>query len=153
MQTKQAIQTSANVVRITSIKPGDVYKRFEENYDDKTFFGLVKNVHNDGEKCIVEATEFIYRYSTLDVQHKVLMGEKDYILFPSSPDELDLTLEEAKKSELRKIEKAEGEIIKSKKIIIDIDGLISGETQKSLQAMSYRELTQQEYNDKKLALN
>jgi len=30
MQTKQAIQTSANVIRITSISAGDVYKRFDE---------------------------------------------------------------------------------------------------------------------------
>ena len=153
MQTKQAIQTSANVIRITSVSAGDVYKRFDESYDDRTYFGVIKAVHNDGEKTIIEATEYCYRYSSLDVSHKVIRGEKDYILFPSTPEELNLQLDTARASKVREIEEAENKIAANKKMILEIDGLISGNTQKDLKTMSYKELTQHEYNEKKLALN
>lgn len=79
MQTKQAIQTSANVIRITSISAGDVYKRFDESYDDRVYYGLVTAIHNDGEKTIIEATEYRYSYSSLNVDYKIMRGEKDYI--------------------------------------------------------------------------
>lgn len=153
MQTKQAIQTSANVIRVTSITPGDVYKRFDESYDDRVYYGLVKTVNNDGENTIIESTEYSQSYSDLNVTHKILRGEKDYILFPSSPEELNLELEKAKKKKLREIEEAETKISNNNKMIIEIDGLISGETQKQLQAMSYKELTQEQYNQKVQELN
>lgn len=149
MQVKQAIQTSANVIRITNIRPGDVYKRFDESYDDRTYYGIVKNVHNDGEKTIIESTEYHYSYYSLDVQHKVLRGEKDYILFPSTPEEFNFELTEARKRKQKEIEAAEETIAKNKKLIIDIDALISGETQQKLQAMDYKELTQSQFNARK----
>lgn len=153
MKTQQAIQSSANVIRITSVAAGDVYKRFEDSYEDRTYFGLVKAVHNDGEKTIIEATEFCYRYSSLDVSHKILNGTKDYAIFPSTPEELNLEMEKARKAQVKKIEEAEETIVDSKKLIEEIDGLISGETQKNLQAMSYKELTQGEYQNKMKELN
>jgi len=153
MNTKQAIQTSANVIRITSISPGDVYKRFDESYDDRTYYGIVKSVHNDGEKTVIEATEYCYKYSSLDVAHKVIKGEKDYIIFPSSPEELNPELSKARSQKIRENEEYVDKIDKNKKLISEIDGLISGETQKSLSAMSYKEITQLEYNDKLSQLN
>lgn len=149
MQTKQAIQTSANVIRITSITTGDVYKRFDESYDDRTYYGVVKAVHNDGEKCIIEAIEYSYKYGDLDVEHKIMRGEKEYILFPSSPDELNLELEKARKKKVREIEDAKEKIEKNERLLKDIDGLISGETLKNLTAMSYKEMTQEQFNERK----
>lgn len=35
MNVKQAIQSSANVIRVTSVSAGDVYKRFDDSYDDR----------------------------------------------------------------------------------------------------------------------
>lgn len=148
MQTKQAIQTSANVIRITSVSAGDVYKRFDESYEDRTYYGIVKAVHNDGENTIIEATEYCYKYSDIQVEHKVIKGTKEYIIFPSSPEELNLELENARKAKVREIEKAEETIVTSKKLLEEIDGLISGETQKGLKAMSYKELTQADYAKK-----
>jgi hypothetical protein len=153
MQTKQAIQTSANVIRITSITVGDVYKRFDESYDDRTYYGLVKAVHNDGDRTIIEATEYCYKYSEISVEHKIMRGEKDYILFPSTPEELNFELDNAKRGKLRDIDNAKSTIDKCEKLIKEIDGLISGETQKLLRAMDYKELTQTEFNEKKAQLN
>lgn len=152
MQTKQAIQTSVNVIRITSITPGDVYKRFDENYDDRVYFGLVTAVHNDGDKTIIEATEYKWSGWTLDVEYKILRGEKDYILFPSTPEELNLELEQARRKKQNEITEAQEKIEKNTKLIAEIDALISGEKQKQLKAMSYKELTQADYNQKILEL-
>lgn len=151
MQTKQAIQTSANVIRITNISPGNVYKRFEDS-GDSTFYGIVRSVHNDGEKAIIESTEYEYRWSNLRIEHKIIRGEKDCTIFPSSPEEFNLELEKAKNNKVKEIESAKETIEKNQKIIKEIDGLISGETQKTLSAMSYRELTQEQYNIKKSEL-
>lgn len=153
METKQAIQTSANVIRITSIKAGDVYKRFDESYDDRTYYGVVKNVHNDGQKAIIESVEYCYRYNSLDVSHKVLRGEKDYILFPASPEELNFELEKAKENKQREIIECHNKIENAQNIIKEIDGLVSGETLKNLSAMSYKELSQEEFNSKMKELN
>lgn len=149
MQTKQAIQTSANVVRITNIVAGDVYKRFDESSDDRTYYGLVKNVHNDGENTIIEAVEYCYRYSSLDVDHKVLRGEKNYILFPSTPEELDIEFSKAQRECERKIKDATETIEQQSKLLSEIAGLMSGETQKNLQAMNYKELSQADFEAKK----
>lgn len=146
MLTKQAIQSTANVVRITSVSAGDVYKRFADtDYDDKVYYGVVKAVHNDGEKTLIEAVEYCYKYSDISVDYKVISGTKDVTIFPSSPEELNLELEKARKAQLRKIEEAEEQIENSNKLLAEIDGLMSGETQKSLKAMSYKELTQDQY--------
>lgn len=150
METKQIVQSSANVIRITNVKPGDVYKRFDESYDDRTYFGVIQAVHNDGDKTIIESMEYCYRYSSLEVNHKVLRGEKDYILFPSSPEELNLDLEKAKKNKINEIEEYKEKISKSEKELEHINGIISGETLKKLSAMSYKELTQEQFNQKKL---
>jgi len=149
MQTKQAIQTSANVIKITNISVGDVYKRFDESYDDRVYYGLVKNVHNDGEKTIIEAVEYQYAYSSVEVNYRVLRGEQDYILFPSTPEELNLELEKAKKESENKITEAKETIETQTKLLKEIEGLISGKTQKDLKAMDYKELTQKDYEAKK----
>lgn len=153
METKQAIQASAQVVRITSISPGDVYKRFEDGYDDRTYYGVVQAVHNDGEKAIISATEYCTRYSSLEVSHKVLHGHKDYILFPASPEELNFELDRAKEQKVKEIESCKDKIVNLHKQLEDIDGLISGETQKKLATASYQEMSQAEFDHrKKLAL-
>lgn len=149
METKQAIQSSAKVVRITSVSPGDVYKRFDTSYEDRTYYGLVKAVHNDGEKAIIEALEFCYKYSSLDVSHKILNGSKDYTIFPSSPEELNFELDKARIRKIRSINEKEEEVKVLKREVEDIDKLISGETQKSLKEMSYKEITQSQFEERK----
>lgn len=154
MKTQQAIQSTANVIRITSVSAGDVYKRFADTeYDDKVYYGVVKAVHDDGEKTIIEAVEYCYKYSGISVDFKVIGGTKDVTIFPSTPEELNLELEKARKAQVKKIQEAEDEIEISKRLIDEIDGLISGETQKNLQSMSYKELTQSEYQTKLKELN
>lgn len=152
MQTKQAIQTTANVIRITNVQVGDVYKRYDTSYDDRVYYGVVRHVNNDGENAIIEATEYRYSYSSLDVDYKIIKGDKDIAIFPATPEELNLELEKARKTKVREIEEAEEKIAKNKKLIQEIDKLASGETLKTLKAMSYSELTQEQFNERKKAL-
>ncbi len=149
MEIKQAVQSSANVIRITSVSAGDVYKRFNNDDSDCIYYGIVKAVHNDGESVKIEAVEYCYRWSSLTIEYKVLSGKNNYCLFPATPDDLNLELEKAKRNAQKEIEEAENKIDKNKKLIIEMEGLISGETQKSLKAMSYKEMTQTEYEERK----
>jgi hypothetical protein len=150
MNIQQAIQSSANVVRVTNIVAGDVYKRFDAN-DDCTFYGIVKNVHNSGEEVIVEAVEYRKRYGSLDINLKNLRGAKDYTIFPASPEDLSLELDGIVTAKEKEIEKKREEIVKLEREVKDIESLVSGELTRELKKMSYTELSQEQYNQKKLA--
>ena len=150
MQVKQAIQSSANVIRVTNISAGDVYKRFDDSYDDRVYYGVVQSVHNDGETAIIEALEYSYRYSSLDIELKVLRGDKEYKLFPSTPEELNTELDDVIQKKQKDIQEKTDQISKLGKEIEEIAKLMSGERLKELKAMSYKEMTQKEYQAKKV---
>jgi len=150
MQIQQQIRSSANVIRVTNIAAGDVYKRFDSTYDDRVYYGVVKNVHNDGEKAIVEAVEYGKHYGNLEINLKVLRGEKDYNLFPADPSELDKELGDVIGKKEREIEKKHEEIRKLEAEVAEVRRLISGETLTDLKAMSYVELSQKAFEAKKL---
>lgn len=152
MKTVQAIQASAQVVRITEIKAGDVYKRFDDREDDCVYYGIVRAINNDGEKTIIEATEYQYKWSDLKVSYRIIRGENDYILFPCSPEELNLELDKARREQVKVIENSEDKIERAKMLLAEIDGIVSRETLKALTTMSYKEMTQELYNEKKKAL-
>jgi hypothetical protein len=153
MKTQQLVQAQANVIRVTNISAGDVYKRFEnEGYDKGTFYGIVKNVYNDGEKTIIEAAEYKYEYGTITPKYKTISGTDDVVLFPASPDEMNLEFESAKQTLERSIDKSLKDIDEAKDKIKALDGLISGETQKKLKSMSFVELSQTEFDEKRKAL-
>jgi len=153
MEIKQAIQASANVVRITAISAGDVYKRFDKNYTDRIYYGIVQSVHNDGESAIIQAIEYRYEYGSLDISVKILNSSDDYLIFPATPEDLQMELDSARSKKLRDIQDSEDRIYKDKKIVAEIDKLMSGETQKNLKAMSYKELTTESYNQTKALIS
>lgn len=130
-----------------------MYKRFDEDYDDRCYFGIISNVHNDGNNTIIEATEYRYSWSTLEVDYKILRGEKDYIIFPCTLEEFNLDLEKAKKESSSKIKSAKETIEKEEKILAEINSIMSGEKIKNLTEMSYKELSQEQYEQKLKELN
>jgi len=150
MQTKQAIQASANVVRITSISAGDLYKRFDESYDDRVYYGIVKKVHNDGEKTVIEAVEYRYSWNSLEVDYKIIRGEKDFTIFPATQEEFNLELGKAKKKKIQEIKESEEKIEENKKVLEEISKMESGELMAGLKSVSYAELTQEQYNERML---
>ena len=50
------VQATADVVRVVSLKPGDVYKRLNEGYGEpKMNLGIVTAVLNNGERVVADA--------------------------------------------------------------------------------------------------
>lgn len=127
MKTKQVVQKSANVVPITSILPGDLYKRFEDS-GGYTYFGIVDEIHGDGENIIVKSTEYDCSWGSLNVSNKIIRGTKDSVIFTSTPEEFNLELSKVKEKKLEEIEDAKSKIEKNKKLIEEIDGLMIVET-------------------------
>lgn len=154
MNTKQVVQSSANVIRITNVAVGNLYKRFElEGYgSDETIFGIVNNIYNDGESTIIQATEYTAGYNNISVKFKNITSKKEVIIFPASIEEFQLEFDELKEKLQKDVETKKQEILNLQKQISDLGNLISGETQKKLSAMSYFELSQKEYHDKKKAI-
>jgi hypothetical protein len=150
MNIKQAIQSSANVIRVTNISAGDVYKRFDPSYDDRVYYGVVRSIHNDGEVAIVEALEYSKQYGDLQINLKIVRGDKDYTLFPAEPNELGVELESIVVKKEKEIATKARETAKLEAEIAELKSIISGETLRDLKSMSYKELTQAQYQQKKL---
>jgi hypothetical protein len=145
MQTKQIIQSSANVIRITSIVKGNIYKRFDDNY---TWLGVVRGVYNDGDKAIVEATEYRNGWSGIETQDKIIKGEQDYVIFPATLEDFKLEFNTAITKLEGKIKDAKETIAKSEEQIEFTQKLVSGELQKELSTPTFKEISQADYNAK-----
>lgn len=152
MQTKQIVQSSANVIRITKLVKGDIYKRFEQNSDD-TYFGIVTDVLNDGINTIITATEYRKSWSSINVSNKVIRGTQDFILFPATPDDLDVEFQSVIDSKEKEIEQWQKNINDAKHLIVQTEQLLNGELQKRLTVPEFKQFTQEEYNAKIEALN
>ena len=150
MQTKQIIQSSANVIRITNIAKGNIYKRFDDNY---TYLGVVKSVLNDGEKTIIEATEYRASYSGMEATNKVIKGENDYTIFPATLEDFEQEFTSVVESLKKKIEDSKKSILDNEKTIEFTNRLISGELQKELSVPVFKEMSQESYNQKLAELN
>lgn len=149
METKQLVQASANVIRITHIAKGNIYKRFDTNYD-YTYYGVVTDVLNDGTNTIITATEYKKSYNSIDVENRVLRNKNDYILFPATLEELTLEFDSAIKRKRDEIETYQEKILDNNKIIAITERLLSGEMQKELSTPQFRELTQTEFDERQL---
>ena len=145
METKQIVQASANVIRITKLVKGDIYKRFDDNY---VYLGIVENIYNDGSNAIIESTEYRNYYSSLEVKQNILRGDKDYVLFPATLDDFNLEFDEMERSLTRKIDDAEKTIKETQKAIEITRSLRDGTLQKSLRSPDFIEMTQDEFNSK-----
>jgi hypothetical protein len=151
MQTKQIIQSSANVIRITNIAKGNVYKRFEDS--DYVYYGIVTDVLNDGINTIITATEYRKSWSSMEVSQKIMKGEKEYVLFPADIKEIESEFQSVISSKERDIVGYRKSIAEAEATIELTNKLISGELSKEPSSPSYKELTQEEFNEKVLALN
>lgn len=92
MQVRQIIQSSADILTITRLSPGDVYKRVDTTTysgDPTMRFGVVQTVMNNGEDSAITAVEWESDYSTgAKATIKVFDGAKPAALYPATPDEV-----------------------------------------------------------------
>lgn len=152
MQTKSIVQASANVIRIVNLKQGDIYKRYEEaSYgSDKVHYGIVNSINNNGDETFIEATEFSVSYSKMEAQMKIFSGKKDIAIFPASVDDLQEDFGRCLTSTKEEIAKKKEEILGLERALATTERLVSGEMQRELSTPDFREMPQQEFNQRKL---
>jgi len=147
METKNLVQTTANVIRVTNLKVGDIYKRYDDSsYSKKTYYGIVRTINNNGEKTYIEAVEYEYSYSSLSANFSVFGGDEDINIFPATIEEIKNEFGGAVTKLYKEIESKEDEIKDKRKCVAETELLLSGELQKTLQTAEFKEMTQGEYN-------
>lgn len=150
MQTQSIVQSSANVIRIVNLKVGDIYKRYNDSsYDSSFFFGIVKSIDNNGEKTFIHAVEFKKSYGTISASIYIIRGDKDVDIFPANLEDFKDEFNSVLDSTAKEIEKLEKQIIEKKEIIKDAQDLIDGTFCTVLTTPEFRELPQQEFNQKR----
>ena len=90
MQTKNIIQTQANVIKITSLVKGNVVKIIDDSssYSTDIKYGVVIDLMNDGSKTFLEILEYKKSYGDVSAEIKLYSGDKELNLFPASVDEV-----------------------------------------------------------------
>lgn len=139
MQTQSVIQASANVVRLISLKKGDVYKRIKKQYSDEyvTTYGIVTDILNDGENTFIESIEYKKNYSSVEALCVTHAGTQDLTIFPATIEEIKEYFSDVEKYIEKDIEKKEEELIKQRKILKDAKSFTSGQQQKMLSEATF----------------
>ena len=148
MQTKNLIQTTANVIKITNLKKGDVVKMIADGgySSPEIFYAVVLDLLNDGENTFIEMLQYKKNYSSVKAEIKLFKGTDDISLFPTTTDEVKEYFESAIKQTEDDIEFKKEELQKK------IDGLekakefASGELSKKLSEVEYSEMQQEKYD-------
>ena len=149
MQTKSIVQSSANVIRIVNLQQGDLYKRFDDSsYSKQTFYGIVQNIYNDGEKTFIESVEYKTNYGDIEASIYVIRGDADVSIFPATLEEVETEFARCEQNTVKKIKEKEEEIIKLNKVLQTTKDLVSGQLQAKLQQATFKTVTQAEYNEK-----
>lgn len=147
MQTHSIIQSSANVIRITNLLKGNVYKRINKKYSDsyESVYGIVQDIMNDGDKTFIEAIEYTKDWSSISSNVVVFSGNDDLHIFPTTPEEI----EEYFKGTIRSIEKsiseAEKELDQKAKCLKMAKEFVEGELAKKLTVVQFAEVPQKEF--------
>src|SRR6476661_1858622 len=87
METRQIIEASADVITITRLRAGDVYKRVETDYQGTASlrFGIVSDVMHNGSDGAFAALEYTTDFSAgVAVTQKVYDGGKPAALYPAT---------------------------------------------------------------------
>lgn len=154
MQTKNIIQTQANVIKITSLVKGNVVKIIEKEYSDtyKTCYGVVLDLLNSGTKTFIEILKYEKSYGDIKAEIKTYSGTDDLTLFPA-------TVEDVKAFFSDIIEKLEADINQEKtKLQEKIEAVekakkfASGELSKTLSEPEFTDMPQKEFDEKKQEL-
>lgn len=148
METKNLIQTTANVIKITNVKKGDILKIAKEEYSSvELYYGVVIDLLNTGSKSYITILQYKKSYGDISAEIKTFKGTEDLSIFPAEINEVKEYFEEA----VNKLEKTIEE--DKEKLQTKIDAVnkakefISGELSKTLSVVDYQEITQKEFND------
>lgn len=115
METRTLIEPTAQVITITKLSKGDVYKRLVKNYSD-TYdlrIGVVTDVMHNGSEAALTALEFSSSYMNATAEIKVFGGDNDLALFHADPAEIEAYLGDVLKESERTVESKRKEVEKA----------------------------------------
>ena len=151
MQTKSIVQASANVIRVTNLPRGDIYKRFNDSsYSKDVKLGIVRNIYNDGESTYVEAVKYKKSYRDLEASIYVIRGDNDVSIFSATIEEIqeEFSDADAEAGIIKSIADKSEEVRKLEQALETTQQLINGKLQQKPQTPTFKEVTQAEFNQK-----
>lgn len=150
MQTKNLIQMQANVLKVTSLKVGDVIKIIEKEYSDmyKTIYAVVIDMLNNGKETFITVLRYQCGYSKIDASVKTYSGSSDLNIFPATIDEVQKSLSSVVAAIKDKVEEDEKKLIDDKKALSEVIKFVEGEKSKQLTEASFSEISQKEHDRK-----
>jgi queuine/archaeosine tRNA-ribosyltransferase len=149
MQTKTLIQMQANVVKITSLKIGNVIKIMEKEYADtyKTVYGVVLDMQNNGKETFVTILKYVANYQKIEASIQTYSGTCDLNIFPTTTEEVRKSLHSTIEAIKRKIVDDEKELADKKASLAEAIKFVEGEKSKQLSEASFTEISQTEYEN------
>lgn len=110
MQTKNFIQSSATITRVTELKVGDIYKRLEESsYSGaKLKFGVVTGALHNGTDAVITSIEYEPAYGDgMKAEVKTFGTADDLKIFPATREDFETHIAELIESCQRSVREAE----------------------------------------------
>jgi len=150
MQTKSLIQANVNVIQITNLKKGDVFKKISDtSYGGKVLYGIVMDLLNDGVNTFIEVLEYEKSYDEIKAEIKVYSGKDDMAIFPTEVEELKEYFESTIKSLEENVEEAKKKLNEDIKAIEKAKEFMTGELSKKLSKVEFKEISQEGFDKTK----
>jgi len=142
MQTQQIIQSNVNILRITNLKKGDVFKMISDpSYGSpELHYAVVLDLFNSGEKTFIQILQYQASYSNVNASIKILKGTDDIAIFPASKEEVEKYFEDAIENLSKDILKKEEELEKTRTGLEKAKEFVSGELSKQLTVVEYESI-------------
>lgn len=131
MQISTLIEASAEVTRIVTLKPGDVYKRLPDQgtYDtnkEKLRFGVIQSVLNNGTDTAITAIEFVADYRSISPEVKTFRGNGDLAVWAATPAEITIHLGEVLEAARAAVVDAERALAGKQSMLAAVESTFSG---------------------------
>ena len=149
MEVRTIIQSQANVLRVTSLKIGNVVKIVETKYSEPEIrYAIVLDLLNSGKETFVQFLIYTKSYNSVTAEMKTYSGSKDLSLFPATVDEVSCYFKDTVKQLESDIAKSKKDLQEKIESVEKVKQFADGELSKKLSEASFEELTQAEYENK-----
>jgi hypothetical protein len=122
------IEASAEVSRIVTLRPGDVYKRLPDandyNAKNQMRFGVIQDVLNNGSDTAITAIEFSVNYNDVRPEIKTFRGASDLAVWPATPAEVTAHLGEVEEAARNMVLAAERDLATKRGVYVAIQGTL-----------------------------
>lgn len=132
MKIQNLVQVQADVVRITTLQEGSIYRRITEksSYDKSATvkYGIVTGIVSDGETTALTAVELPEGWGDAPTPI-TFSGDSEVVILPCDTPEFLERAELARSRQLREITTAESELLRKRHVLSVLESVVSGATQ------------------------